>query len=225
MINLRNELAVGLMFFIGLAILGYFTIVMKDEIFETRLSHPMSAEFPAINGLQKGERVKMFGVDIGAVTKISLNGRKVLVDFKIYEEQVFYENYLVEIRAESIMMGKFLAIDPGTEYSGKKKNEVMDISKPLQGKVPVDVIALMENILTENRSDVRESVSNIKTISANIKDVTGKITRGEGTLGKLLTEDQTKDAQQLMKEVRDTIEDAREQAPVTSFIRSIITFL
>ncbi|MGL4368901.1 MAG: MlaD family protein [Spirochaetota bacterium] len=225
MVRVRNEIAVGILFFIGMAILGYFTIIMKDEIIDTRSYSMMSAEFPFINGLQKGERVKMFGVDVGSVTKITLNGRKVLVVFKIYEDTLFYENYYVTIRSESIMMGKYLSIDPGTAMTGDTANAVIDKTLPLSGIAPSDMMALAEDILAENRSDIRSSVSNIKIISSDLKDVTGKINRGEGTLGKLINEDQTKEAGQLMKEVRDTVEDAREQAPVTSFLRAIITFL
>jgi len=225
MIRLKNEIAVGILFFIGLAILGYFTIIMKDEIFDTRKAYAMSAEFPSINGLQKGERVKMFGVDVGSVTKIILKGRTVVVFFKIYEDTPFYENYKVTICSESIMMGKFLSIDPGTPFSGQQANAMVDKKKPLYGEAQTDVMELVQNILSENRSDVRASIQNIRATSNDFKQISDKINRGQGTIGKLINEDQTQGAKELMKEVRDTVEDAREQAPVTSFIRSVLLFL
>jgi phospholipid/cholesterol/gamma-HCH transport system substrate-binding protein len=225
MIRLKNEIAVGILFFLGLAILGYFTFSMKDEIFETRQYQTMSVEFASINGLQKGERVKMFGVDVGSVTKIFLNGRSVTVRFKMYEDTPFYENYKVTVNAQSIMMGKYLSLDPGTPYTGEQENKVIDRTKPLKGATPIDVLDLVQVMLAENRDDLRASTRNMRELSDDMKQVMAKINSGQGTLGKLVNEDQTKDAKNLMKEVRDTVEDAREQAPVTSFIRSVLLFL
>jgi phospholipid/cholesterol/gamma-HCH transport system substrate-binding protein len=224
-VRLKNELAVGILFFVGISVLGYFTIVMKDEIFDSKDYYQYIADFPSINGLKKGERVKMFGVDVGSITGIGITGRMVRVNFRVYEDLTFYENYILKIRAESIMMGKHLQIDPGTPFTGEKKNAVVDTRKPLIGQNPVDVIAMVEDMLSENRADIRESVSNARALSKNLKEVTDKINKGEGTLGKLVTEDQTQGVKDLVQEVRDTVEDAREQAPVTSFIRSVLTFL
>ena len=225
MIRLKNEIAVGVLFFVGLAILGYFTIAMKDEIFETRKFTMMSAEFQSVNGLQKGERVKMFGVDVGSVTSIRLNGRSVSVHFKMYEDTPFYENYRVTICAQSIMMGKYLSLDPGTPMTGKKENAMIDATKPLKGVTPIDVFDLVQTMLAENRDDIRASTRNIRQFSGEMNEVMAKINKGQGTIGKLVNEDQTQNAKELMKEVRDTVEDAREQAPVTSFIRSVLLFL
>ena len=225
MVRLKNEIAVGILFFIGLAVLGYFTFTMKDEIFETRSYTMMTAEFQSINGRQKGERVRMFGVDVGSVTKIQLSGRMVTVKFKFYEDTPFYENYKVSINAQSIMMGKYLAVDPGTPYTGTRRNSEIDRTQTLAGTTPIDVLDLVQVMLAENRDDLRASTRNVREMSQEMKEVMAKINSGQGTLGKLVNEDQTKDAKQLMKEVRDTVEDAREQAPVTSFIRSVLLFL
>jgi phospholipid/cholesterol/gamma-HCH transport system substrate-binding protein len=222
---LKNELAVGILFFVGMIILGYFTIIMRDEFIETRQYTLVKIEFPEINGLQKSERVKMMGVSVGSVNNIFLRNRSVIVELKMYENISFYENYSIRIRQESLLSGKFVSIDPGTPQTGSHQNLQVNTSVPLRGDRPSDLFALVEDVLSENRSDIRVSVSNLREISNNLKDVTGKISRGEGTIGKLINEDQTQGVKELVKEVRDTVEDAREQAPITSFIRSILTIL
>jgi phospholipid/cholesterol/gamma-HCH transport system substrate-binding protein len=222
---LRNEIAVGIIFFLGMGILGYFTIIMKDEVIDTKSYHEVRAEFPFVNGLQKGEKVKMYGVTVGAISGVAIEGSKVVVRFKFTTDSPFYEDYTLKIRQESIMSGRYLDVYPGTPGTREKPHQIVMFDQPLSGKGPTDVIALLEDMLSENRSDIRSSVTNIKQMSASLKDVTDKINKGQGTLGKLVNEDQTQDAKALIQEVRDTVEDAREQAPVTSFIRSVLTFL
>jgi phospholipid/cholesterol/gamma-HCH transport system substrate-binding protein len=61
-------------------------------------------------------------------------------------------------------------------------------------------------------------------VSANLAVVTAKLSSGEGTIGRLLMHDKMyQDADDLVKELRESVEDAREQAPVTSFIRAALT--
>lgn len=225
MARVRNEIAVGVLFFLGMAILGYFTVMMKDEIFDTRTYRSYVADFPSVNGLQKGERVKMFGVPVGSVTDITIVGRSVRIFFKLSEKVPFYSNYSLEIRSESIMMGKYIDIDPGTVMSENKPNELVDRKTVLIGNEPIDMMAAIETVIKENRSNLRASIANLKDISEDVKEVTDKIARGEGTIGKLVKEDQTQGVKDLVKEARDTLEDSREQAPITSFIRSILTVL
>ena len=56
------------------------------------------------------------------------------------------------------------------------------------------------------------------------ESITEKIDTGQGTLGKLINENRVHDSTDgLIKELRDAIEDTREQAPVTSFIRAALT--
>jgi phospholipid/cholesterol/gamma-HCH transport system substrate-binding protein len=222
---LKNEIAVGILFFIGMSILGYFTIIMKDEVIDTKSYHEVRADFPFVNGLQKGEKVKMYGVTVGSVISAEIEGDHVSVKFKMVSDALFYENYALRIRQESIMMGKYLDVFPGTAMTGAKKNRLVSIKEPLTGTVPTDVMVLLEDMLAENRSDIRTSMANFKDVSGNIKDITAKINNGQGTLGKLVNEDQTQDAKALIQEVRDTVEDAREQAPITSFIRTVLTIL
>ena len=55
--KIRNEIAVGLLFFVALAVLGYFTIIMKDDLFESRTYYYMTVIFPNIEGLGKSDRI------------------------------------------------------------------------------------------------------------------------------------------------------------------------
>jgi phospholipid/cholesterol/gamma-HCH transport system substrate-binding protein len=58
----------------------------------------------------------------------------------------------------------------------------------------------------------------IKKTTAALASVMGKIEKGEGTLGKLVNDEGLYvEARRFMKEAREAVEDAREQAPITAF--------
>jgi hypothetical protein len=41
----KNEIAVGILFIVAVLILGYFTIIMKDELFDNREYYSMRLPF------------------------------------------------------------------------------------------------------------------------------------------------------------------------------------
>ncbi len=94
----------------------------------------------------------------------------------------------------------------------------------LQGKSSGDPIAGLAELISENRENVRKTIQ-------NIRDITSKINKGQGTLGQLINDDElhrnastlVDDAQVVARELRESLEDQREQAPVNSFIRAMLT--
>ncbi|MCB1158990.1 MAG: MCE family protein [Leptospiraceae bacterium] len=155
-----------------------------------------------------------------------------------------YDNYDITIKNESLLSGRVIAIDPGTAFEkpqGKKveaqlKEPILigekdKEGKPLpykgpkiNGRTAEDPLVSLSELIAENREDIRSTVS-------NIAEITGKINNGKGTLGKLINEGDIhknvnitlSDAQIVLRELREGLEDTREQAPVTSFIRAALS--
>lgn len=94
----------------------------------------------------------------------------------------------------------------------------------LIGESTGDPLAGLSELISENRADVRQTIKNIESI-------TNKINTGDGTLGQLVNNDElhrnantlVTDAQVVVREMRESLEDTREQAPVNSFIRAALT--
>ena len=94
----------------------------------------------------------------------------------------------------------------------------------LEGQTSGDPIAGISQLIEENRANVRATIN-------NVAEITTKINRGRGTVGQLINDDELHrnantlltDAQVVIKELRESLEDTREQAPVTSFIRAVLT--
>jgi len=94
----------------------------------------------------------------------------------------------------------------------------------IRGETSGDPVAGIASMIEENKSNVRKTIKNIADITTNIRT-------GKGTVGKLIYEDELHrnastllaDAQVVLKELRESLEDTREQAPVTSFLRAALT--
>jgi len=155
-----------------------------------------------------------------------------------------YENYSAVIKNESLLSGRIVALDPGSRYPKNPKTLEMDTSgeeilllsdytaetwqkksaPPLKGKVTEDPLVTLSELIAENRADIRRTVM-------NLAEVTTKINQGQGTIGRLINETDIhknvnttlSDAQIVLRELREGLEDFREQAPVTSFIRAALS--
>lgn len=224
MAKMKNELAVGLLFVGAMILLGYFTILMREEIFDTRSYYYINVYFPNSEGIAEKSKVRILGVESGIVQRVSLEDNRVKLVCKLYNKCTMYENYTVKIVSESALGGRAVAITPGCPEFGGQYYAAIDITRPLSGTAVADALTMAGMIMDENRASLQESISNLRDVSANLAVVTAKLSNGEGTIGRLLTQDKMyQDADDLVKELRESVEDAREQAPVTSFIRAALT--
>jgi phospholipid/cholesterol/gamma-HCH transport system substrate-binding protein len=214
--NIKNELAVGILFTVALLVLGYFTIMVRHEIFQPRDYYLINVKFDNVEGLEVGDDVKVNGVKAGVVDRIILEAESIDVQLKMFNVFRIFENYRVKIASQSALGGKFISIYPGTRVlHGKTYAEITDKSG-LKGIAGDDPFAQIADLVSENRENIYQTIKNIELIS-------GKLNSGNGTLGKLLNDSKVHDnATDLVKELRDTVEDAREQAPITSFIRAAL---
>lgn len=266
-----QNLLVGVLFFSALALVGYFTIVSESGPFASR-GNQVVVFFDNADGIKTGAGVTVLGVPAGTIDQVDLVpvdeknkvvdedsgarvGQRVAVTIELKKNIFFYENYLIEIKNESLLSGKVIAINPGNSVPDKKgyvaqkigilKTPVAKLSKAgitalelaiessktgdgkfqdLQGESSGDPVAGFSEMISENRRNVRETIENIRSI-------TGKINHGKGTLGLLVNDDElhqnantlVTDAQTVVTELRESLEDTREQAPVTSFVRAALT--
>jgi phospholipid/cholesterol/gamma-HCH transport system substrate-binding protein len=213
----RNEIVVGILFLVAMIILGYYTIIMSRKFLEPAAVYRITVIFPNVEGLEDANKVRINGVEAGSVEEIKLKGHQVLVKLKMFTEFTLYQNFSIKIKSDSLLGKKFIGISPGSPYDKKGVAQVVVTDREnLPGKYE-DVLGSLTELIDENRDNIYASIR-------NLRDITDKINAGKGTIGKLINEDKL--AQQtvdLVKELRETIEDAREQAPITSFLRAALT--
>jgi phospholipid/cholesterol/gamma-HCH transport system substrate-binding protein len=212
-----NEFIVGLVFISAMMILGYFTI-LRGELLERREYFSSTIIFDDVEGLISGDKVLVNGVNMGTVEKIDLmEDSRVLVTVSLRRELMLYENYKITLKNQSALGGKVIAINPGrAEFEGEYFSRVTG-TENLKGYTIGDPLSKLSELIDENRE-------NIAVTLQNVREFTDKLNSGKGTLGKLVNEDTIHaDTGKLINELRDAVEDSREQAPVTSFIRAALT--
>ncbi len=212
-----NEFIVGVVFFSALAILGYFTII-RGDLFDTREFFYGTVIFEDVEGLEIGNKVLVNGVEAGNVTAVELmTDGKVIVSIKLFRVFTLYENYRILLKNQSALGGKIIVIYPGASDVKGEFFDTVKSMKNLTGYTIGDPLTKISEVIDENRTGLKVAIKNLSEFSE-------KINNGEGTIGKLVNRDTLhQDTSKLINELRDTVEDSREQAPVTSFIRAALT--
>lgn len=178
--------------------------------------------------------------------------QRVAVTIELRRPVKFYSNYQIAVKNETILSGKIIAIDPGSSRPGPDGQvpKTVDVLSPsttdlkregktalqytlakgggafvnLQGESSGDPLAGLSEMISENRGDIRRTLN-------NVAEITQKINQGKGTIGLLVNDDELHrnantvitDAQIVVRELRESLEDTREQAPVNSFLRAALT--
>jgi phospholipid/cholesterol/gamma-HCH transport system substrate-binding protein len=109
------ETIVGIFVFIGLLCIGYLTINLgKMELFGSD-NYILYARFNSASGLKADSSVEMAGVEIGRVSKISLDsGREMaLVMLKIHKDVQITDDAIASVKTSGIIGDKFIKITPG----------------------------------------------------------------------------------------------------------------
>lgn len=212
-----NELIVGIVFFFAMAVLGYYTIIRSD-LFDTRKYYMSSVIFNDVEGLAIGNKVLVNGVEAGTVTVIELMAdSRVRVSLRLFRRFNLYENYKILLKNQTALGGRIVVIYPGSPENGGEIFETVENMTDLAGITIGDPLTKISEVIDENRENIKVAIENFSEFSE-------KINKGKGTIGKLVNEDSLhEDTGNLIKELRDTVEDTREQAPVTSFIRAALT--
>ncbi len=159
------EILVGLFMFAVLIALGVFTIVLSRESLFKK-SYQYEFVFNEVSGLRDGDNVYLRGMNVGRVKQISLEDSQIHVYVTLDVPITLRRDYKIEVVNASMLGGKHLKIYEGPESAPELGDNVTILGAP-----PVDII--------------EELGSAVQGIQAMIDSVN----EGEGTLGKLLTDD------------------------------------
>lgn len=168
------ELKVGVFILISIAIL--FIIVFSiGDINLSKTGYHIKVLFNFASGIGPSAPVRLAGVGVGQVQGIRImhdaedDKTKAEITVWVNDNIKIEEDAVVTINTLGLLGEKYLEITPGT--SGKpalKPNET------LVGKDPVPMEKITENLAV---------------LSDSVKEIVEKIKRGDGTIGKLLTDD------------------------------------
>jgi len=221
--RIKKEVAVGFIFIFAIGILTYYTVLMRKNILDPDKTYTINVVFSNISGLEVTNKVKINGVYSGQVDNIKLVNNLVHVRLRLFNTFTLYENYKIAVRSEAALGGRHVNVYPGIPVDSKgNEYDKMSSMNNLTGVVE-DPLSAITDIINENKDNIYASIENIKNITA-------KINTGQGTLGRLLNDKKIPDQANsilkktdvLLKDLNEAVEDAREQAPITSFIRAAL---
>jgi phospholipid/cholesterol/gamma-HCH transport system substrate-binding protein len=207
----QQSARVGLFFLLGVALVWVtFETLSDGKLFEER-SHTLIAGFDDLRQLKTGDEVRLAGVKVGSVKLTRLAGRRAEAVLQVDPKVPIANDAVATIVMAGLIGGNYIAIDMGspgapplpdgaeikTEVSPDLNTimaEVGGLGKQLQdslgsfskalngdGKDGGGIIQKLDKLVSDNSARVDATMT-------NLQDITGKINRGEGTLGKLVND-------------------------------------
>lgn len=186
-----SEAVVGFFMVAVLALLVYFTIVISGvDVLKGREKVFARVVFSSVGGLKDRDSVMYRGTKVGAVEDIEITPSNLIVHVEIDQSVVLRTGYRISVCNLSMLGGNFLLLEEG-------EGAVIEVTaSPLHGETPSDwmwdVAAIAKNLneLT-SRVELRTIITNLEATSVVARRVADRLDRGEGTLGKLLSADDT----------------------------------
>lgn len=197
----------GIFIFLGstLLVIGIFLLGNKDQLFASTFT--VKTYFENIEGLRNGAPVRFGGIDVGAVKDIKILGDvsgRVEVSMRIKTEikRFIRKNSVATIETEGLVGNKIVMLTMGSENF----EEISD-GGVIQSAEPLGFAAVIE--------ETQGILEYTKEMTKDLADVMNKINRGEGTLGKILTDEElynaatklTKSADRSLTNLTDDLKD------------------
>lgn len=179
----RRAVIVGIFIFLGLAIfiIMILTLGSQKKTFGDTIG--IKSFFENVNGLQKGNNIWFSGVKIGTIKKITLIGNgRVEVDMNVEQKSAVFirKDASAKLSTDGLIGNKIIEI-----YGGTPQSPAISQGDTLNGDKLLSTDAMM-NTLSKNND-------NILAITNDLKIITGGLTHGKGSIGKLLTSDELSD--------------------------------
>jgi len=174
-----RAIVVGIFVFLGVTIfiVTVLTLGSQHKTFESSIT--VKAYFENVNGLQKGNNVWFSGVKVGTIGTVSLRpDGQVEVRISIEDQSTRFipKDVTAKLSSDGLIGNKIIEIYGGTPNGPKiEAGDVISSEKLLN-------TGAMMNTLSKNND-------NFLGITSDLKKITGQMTSGKGTIGKLLTDE------------------------------------
>jgi phospholipid/cholesterol/gamma-HCH transport system substrate-binding protein len=212
------EVRVGLFVILGIAIIVLITLFIGQYRLIRGHGNTIYAEFANVAGVAPGASVRIAGVEVGEVGDIALQGDRARLALRLFSGVTVYKDAQVELKAFGALGDKYVMIYPGTPAAGT----MADGDTITETIMEADINDVMKNLSAisdsikevvgdeATKKDLKETIANMRDTTDNLSNITAKINRGEGSLGKLMTDDtlynDVKDSTKTMKDVAEKIE-------------------
>ncbi|HEY8783898.1 MAG TPA: MlaD family protein [Mucilaginibacter sp.] len=189
-----QKIKIGLFTFIGLLalVLAIFFIGNKRNLFSSTFS--IYGTFRNVNGLQKGNNVRLVGINVGAVQAINIvtdSSARVdlIIDNKV--KKFIKKDSKLSIGSDGLMGDKLVVISPG----GVTTTEAVRNGDQLAAVNPIDIDKIVNKITGV--------VTNAESLTAGLSQIVAKVNNGQGSIGRLLN------SSKLSRDLEGTVRQAK----------------
>ncbi|HVV01216.1 MAG TPA: MlaD family protein [Verrucomicrobiae bacterium] len=234
---MKNTLETRLGIFVALAVIAAVLIVETVGGESFRRGYHLNAEFSNIQDLKVGDRVKIAGVEVGRVEKISLDetNNKVRVNMKLRKDVIVRTDSIATVKFTGLMGQNFVGIDFGTpgappavdgsflttaeqpDFSAMMQKidsvatGVQNLTKSFTGEKIDNLLGPFTDFLKANREPLTKTIQNFEAISSQVRS-------GQGSVGKLIYDNAlyntalttVSNLQDTAEQAKMTLADARE---------------
>ncbi|HEV8506427.1 MAG TPA: MlaD family protein [Chitinophagaceae bacterium] len=175
----KRAVIVGIFILVAVAIFmgALITLGKQKKTFTKGIL--VKAVFDNVNGLQVGNNIWFSGVKVGTVKKMELtNNARVIVDMTIDKKlrDFIHEDAKAKIGSDGLIGNKIVVLYGGTQGAPAiKANDILQVEAALSTEE-------MMNSLQENNK-------NLLAITGDFKMISRRLANGEGSVGRLLTDD------------------------------------
>lgn len=219
----------------------YFVLVAFAGILVLELSgiglfkrgYMLHGDFLNVQELKVGDPVKMAGVPVGRVDKISFHENKVRVSIRLNRENPVRTDSVATVKFTGLMGQNFVSLTFGSAITHFKNDDVLktteqadlssliakldgvaggveNLTKTFSGDSIQNVLGPMTDFLKQNNPRFAIIFANLQRVSQDMAD-------GKGTLGKLISDDtlhssllaSSKDFQAATKDLRGLVPDTK----------------
>ncbi len=190
---MSREVRVGLFLVVAFLILiALFEVLGKETIFARMVEYRTS--FKSIPGLKLGDPVRLAGVDVGTVRDIRVVGARVEVVLRVKPGTPVKTDSLATIKLTSLLGTNFVDLTFGSPAA-----QLAPAGSTLQSAEPPDLNTLLAR-LNDAAGDIQtfvkqvneglgQSLEPIASAFQSMDRIAKQIERGQGTLGKLIADD------------------------------------
>ncbi len=175
----KRMITVGIFVLLGIVIFiaAVLTLGGQKKTFEKKAT--LKAVFKDVNGLQPGNNVWFSGVKVGTVKKISFTPNalvEVIMNIETKTMHYIKKDARVKISSEGFIGNKIIMIYGGSIQSGPVTDN--------------DVLIADNGLGTdEMMATLQQNNKNLLDITGNIKMITERLMNGQGSAGKILSDD------------------------------------
>lgn len=176
----KKNVKLGIFIFVGLLffVIGVLAIGNINSAFTKSIL--VSTSFHEVNGLQPGDNVWLSGVKVGTVKEMTFQPNSdvlVIIKLEAKLQQYIPQDAFAKISSDGLIGNKLIIIYGGDIHKGYIQEN--------------DQLAIQDTYTNEDMMNtLQENNKNVLVITENFKTLSNQLVKGEGSIGKLLSDDE-----------------------------------